>query len=903
MVTQRSKTPYSAEEISKAVVRLRRKLERYIHFPRTLMKLEAMWSMYMEVRSGSSWRVDAAETDQFLQAILRSSVGTLWCDRAQMLADELDERPECSGASPKVTMALIRVLAKFGDVQRVNAAVQKAEERHGLEWSADVTDYIETRVIAYARADLPKQAAEMLEKSNGRKAAAEQKGCTKPVHPYAVALRELMLAWTRGRDADRAWACLSQLLALGYGRATREWNAMLHVHAVDMRYRFHLLEQVLGRMRSSGVKYDAATYNIMMHGSLLRGLQARWKEWFHKMEKAGHTPNAVTFTTLLVQLAHSGQWSEALQVVRYMRQNNVAATAATTASVLSMERQRNRVNRVMSHFRRQVLKGGEIAVSEFTVVVAAILDSPKKWVSETALAIRCLEDRRISESAVVDALAARLPGIGTSRIPDRPLLSLLQDDAGRVAGTFMRGIQGTFPESEPRQLAVGAQRRSFVQTLNVVIRFLLRSHNWEQAEALMHTASEAQINTTEPHTLVSLLHWCSRSGHPQLPELKKQIAAASFVPPPALATAQLVSSIKSGDMATARVLFGQLEQQTRDFPSIRAFNAQLMYASATQDAELLESTWRKMESRGIMPDSTSHRTRIFCYSQMDNLLRTRRAYSDMLDYGNPPTFPAVSAMVRCCVRKGDMELALHVMRHAEHSHGTALNTTTYNYVLSRAGGSIDGMATMHGMFASMLRTSDERICSALSDVERAVEREKMRFADLRVLKAERDGLGSWLLRPAETRESSARLRRALAKWTTSRVANSAEPTLVDNEPHNASDATAPAADSPPPNATTFIIVMRASGQHAQWLRVVQAWEALASFNHRIDALATHRVHAATHRIAPFSRMVGWTALALTQLGRHDEAKTLWAAASETGVLSPSARKMGMEKTVRQLPVR
>ncbi|KAJ2359296.1 hypothetical protein IWW50_000018 [Coemansia erecta] len=905
IVTQRSKVPYSAEEIDKAVARLRYKLRRFIYYPRTYMKLEAMWSLYMEIRSASKWRTDAVETEQFLQAILRSSVGTMWCDRALLIVSEVQQQDGI--VSKELAMALIRVLSKFGDIVQVNTVVQKAICNHGTKWAAGLPDYIETLAIAFARADLPARAAEMLDKSDGRKAAAEKKGCTKPVPPYAVALREVMLAWTRCRDADRAWTCLSQLLSLGYGRATREWNAILHVHAEDMRYQYQLLEQVLVRMGEAGVQYDVATYNIMMHGCLLRGLQARWKDWFRKMELAGHTPDAVPFTALLVQLAHSGRWNEVLHVVRFMRQNKIATTAATTASVMSMERGRNHVNRVMSQFRRQVLKGGEIAVNEFTVVVAAILDSPKKWVSETALAIRCLEDRRIPESAVVDALAARLPGIGTSRIPDRPLLSLLQDDAGSVAGAFMRGIHGTFSESESgRALAVGARRRSFVLTLNVVIRFLLRGRNWEQAEALVSAANEAKIDTNTPQTLLSLLHWCASSGQGKSPELKKRILEASFVPPIVLPTAQLVSSIKGGDMSAAHALFEQLEKQVEDFPSIRAFNALLMYASAVQNADLLESKWRQMETRGVMPDATSHHTRIDLYSQMDNMLRTRRAYTDMLDYGYPPTYSTVNAMVRCCVRKGDMDLALHVIHHAEHSHGTSLNTTTYNYVMSRAGGTTGDLQLIRTMFDAMLGTSDERICCKLGDIVRDVEREKLRFADLRVLEDNKGRLGSWLLRPAENRESSARLRNALKSWITSRVTYSAEPTMFEpgaDSDSSAPEAGLPPADAPPPDATSFIIVIRANGQREQWLAVVRAWEALAEFNRRIDALAVQHPNARAHRIVPFSRMVGWVALALTKLGHSAEAKTLWAAAAKSGALSQNARETGMVKMIKQLLVR
>ncbi|KAJ2649036.1 hypothetical protein IWW40_003447 [Coemansia sp. RSA 1250] len=798
-------------------------------------------------------------------------------------------------------MALIRVFAKFGDVQLMNAAVNRAEVTHGLAWAGEIADYIETQAIALARADLPAQASATLERSQGYAAAAAQNGCTKPVPPYAIALREIMLAWTRSRNAGRAWSCLSELMALGYGRSAREWNALLGMHAKDMRYRYPLLEQVLARMRNANVKYSAATYNIMMHGCLLRGLQTRWKEWFDRMERDGFQHDSATFTTLLVQLTRSGQWSEALKVVHYMRRNKIATIPA---AVTNIERQRNRLEPVMRRFRHQVLKGGEISVGEFTAVVTAILDSPKRWATEAALAIRCLEDGRVAESAVVDALAARLPGIDSSGILDRPLLSLLQKDAGEVAESLLHGIQDAKLAHKP--LAIGAQRRSFMQTLNIVIRFLARGRSWKQVELLVQAASAADIDTSSPHTLVSLLHWYVRVGREQSPALQKHISAASFVPPSALATAKLIASTKAGDMAEAQKWFEQLEQQTASFPSLNAFNALLMFAAAVQDTAILESKWRQMEMCGIMPDATSHKTRIFCYSQTDNLLRTRRAYTDMLDFGYPPSVPAVSAMVRCCVRKGDLDLALCVMRHAERVYGTCLNTTTYNYVLSRLGQSGKGLRLMRAMFQSMLETPDDRLYSSQSDIERDIAREKLRFADLRILGEKKAGLGSWLLRPSpDHQKSSARFRRALVSWITSRAAYSADPIVFDDSTTTlgSSGDIAHTAVPPPPTATSFIIVMRASGKHGQWEDVMWAWKALGLFNQRVSALGAQHPQAQKHQIVPISRMVGWAALALVRLGHSEAAEHLWAEAAEAGTLSPSAYKQGMNAMINQLAVR
>ncbi|KAJ2763741.1 hypothetical protein IWQ56_004744, partial [Coemansia nantahalensis] len=385
-----------------------------------------------------------------------------------------------------------------------------------------------------------------------------------------------------------------------------------------------------------------------------------------------------------------------------------------------------------------------------------------------------------------------------------------------------------------------------------------------------------------------------------------QLTQATFAPPPAALIAQLVSSIKGGDLAAARAHYEALEAAADGLPSTRVFNALLMYAAAVPDCALLEVTWQRMAQRGIVPDAASHHTRLFCHSRRDDLLRTRRAYAEMLDYGQPPTLPAVSALVRCCVRAGDLDLALQVVRHAERDHGTALNATTYNYVLQCALHRRGHVADARRLFVAMLRTPDARLCSDDSAVAQRVAAEKLRFQDLRLLDgraaAATAGPFPWSI---EDQLSSARMRRALVDWLTAREAFSAEPTM--GGAHGAEPAPGPGrcdpADAPPPTGTTFLIMMRASGQQRQWADVLAVWGAMLVFNRRIDRLAPRHLSAEAHRVAPFSRMVGWAARALVGLGRPGDARAAWAAGVAGGFVSPAAQQLGMDEMLRRLPLR
>ncbi|KAJ2612610.1 hypothetical protein H4S08_002619 [Coemansia sp. RSA 1365] len=954
----------------------------------------------MEIRASSKWRIDEVELIQFLKAILKVSRETFWSERAQILVDEEVTR-SAAPVSADVIMALIRVYAKFGDVQAIGRTVKRAVKTLGTEWAAEQEDYIETRAIAYARADLPDIAAKALDMSGDYIASVSEanstdlprssakkphgptdnlKDAAKRTPPYVMALIELLLAWTRRREVSKAWECMSQLLSKGYGKSARAWNGLLHMHAKDVRYRYELLEEAISRMNSAGVEEDAATYNIMMHGSLLRGLTMKWKEWYQRMGEAGYKASAVTYTTLFTQLGRNGQWNEALNVLRTMRRANVQIPSTTTASVMSMERQRNRSDRVMKQFRDRIVKGNIVTASEFAVAMSVALDSPKRWTSEIALAIRCLEEGRISESAVVDAMAARLPGINVSRISHRPLLHLLQRDPEHVSTSFAAGIYkaaGLFSElngfdnsgvlsgsddsasnsamdgDNSAYLAVDERRKSYAHTLNVVIQFLVREGNLRQAEALIQAAHEAKIDTGTPHTLISLLHAYMRADIRQAGEksdvadnqgvrvaedsqgyrvaadskayriavdnerdrvvavdkLGDRVAAATFVPPTVLPIAQLVMSIGRKDMVAAKEYFEQLERSVDDFPSIRAFNAMLQYASAQRDCELLETKWRQMGELGILPDAKSHETRIFCHSQSDDLLRTRRAYTDMLDYANPPTYRAVCDMVRCCTRNSQVDLAVHVMRHAENMHGTSLNTTTYNYVLSRVASLWRYAELTRGMFYEMVHTADARICYQISDIAREVESERLRFVDLRLVRERTAPLGCYLMRPADERPPPAKLRRALVSWITSRANFSAEPTIFD--PENVSKIEKSGAsrslslhepDAPPPDRTTFIIVMRAYGQNGRWEEVLDAWNLLLRFNASVDRLKPTHPQVVRLRVVPSSRVIGWAALALVKLGRAPEAEALWNSAVVDGFIPQSYQKVGMYAMLQRLPV-
>ncbi|KAI9500073.1 hypothetical protein BX070DRAFT_66005 [Coemansia spiralis] len=898
----------------KAVYRLRRKLRRFLLRPRTPAKLDAMWELYALIKRSSDWRVGEDELALFLGAILRAGNTAVWCRRAKELSAEAASKG--GGVGPSATMSLLRVCAKFGDLQGFNQVADRASSLLLLAQG----DFHATKAIAYARADLPAQAEQSLPEAqllslqalaSQAHAARSPGGKPRPVPPGVLALREILLSWTRRRGIEQAWATMDRLLKLGYGRAPREWNALLHMHSLDARYKYSLLEQVLARMADSGVRPDRSTYNIMMHACLLRGLQARWKDWLKRMELAGLKPDSHTLAALASQLAGTGQWSEALSVLAAIKRGG--HTVQTVVRMTIAQRQKG-AGAVMRMFRDNVVRGRPVSAHEFTLVAAAALDCPALWASEIALLLQCLETQRVEESAAVDAMAARLPGLSLcaqKAAACRPLLQALQQDGPEAAaGELLESLRsGDVSRGAAARLAAGdARRASFARMLNVVAQTLLQRGRVEQAERLICAAEEAQIDTGMPHTLLALIY---HAPQPAPTELASSLEPSTLLHPTAAPTALLVACIRRREMSAAQAHFRRLEELVDSHPSLRAFNAMFMYARAMHDPRALERKWRQLEAKRIVPDMASHRTRIFCHAYSDDLLHTRRAYTDMLDFGYPPTPAVVGAVVRCCVRQSDVSLALTVMRHAEHEHGVALRTATYNYVLSRAAGIARHRHVVARVFLAMLRAPADETAGAPDDVAGRVVAERLRLADLRVVRPR----GASPAADRDTRE----LRRALAHWLTSRAAFSAAPTLFDPaEARDQVDMVADAEDKarlakiqrkqdsrqsskahagarpPPPDATTFIIVMRAFGQRGQWARVVEAW----------DAMHRHNKRASKHaKVAPFSRMIGWVALALVRLGCDGDARELWESAAESGVLSPEARELGMDQMLSRLPKR
>ncbi|KAJ2103388.1 hypothetical protein GGI09_000697 [Coemansia sp. S100] len=847
--------PFSpGEQVDKAIFRLRRKLRRFVLHPRTEGKLEAMWTLYAGIKRSTSWRINDHELAQFLRAILRAGVGMAWYRRAEDLAAE-------SELGSDATMALLRVHAKYGDTHKFEMRAREAKRVLGEDWAAGHGDYVETRAVAYARADLPARAQAIVDQA--------PRGSSR-----CLALVEILMAWARARKVDLAWAALSQLQALGCGLEMRGWNALLHMHAVDERYKMDLVEEVHRRMVRAGAVADRATFNILMHAALVRGWQARWQHWHKRMEAAGFAADAYTHTALAAALIDAGRWAEAARVIRHMRSTGIAPTPATAVAAMQMQRRRSRVVVVMARFRQAVSRGSVIEPHDFTQVAGEALADPKGWVAEIALLIRCLEEGRVAASPAVDALAAHLPGLSAEAMASRPLLYALCNDPAKAGRALVAGLSA--PDSIGPSLIVGEHRKSYADTLNAVVRSLLRCGSLRQAEQLVHAAHRAQIDTESV--------------------LETSDALATMV-------ADFVSAGRLDDAAPHAA---RLDRLVETSPSVRAFNALLRYASANSDASAVESTWRRMGAAGVGADAGCHRARIACHAWAGDLLSTRRAYSDMLDDGYAPHAAAVAAVVLCCVRASNVGLALTVVRHAER-HGCAVSTDTYNMIMSRCVSMPFYHRRIDRMFAGMLTTPDDVLYRDANDVTRDVERLRATFSDLRRVPARGPRhLTGWLTTDDYGTE---RTRRALVAWLTSAAVYPAAPTLTDPSVRKVGASEAPVAVapaempvllSPPPNATTFIIVMRFYGQNRRWRGVLRAWDALDEFNARVSKLAAKHPFAERHRVTPFSRMIGWAARALVETGRPEDARALWDRAARDGTLSDNARALGMEHMLKTL---
>ncbi|KAJ2777710.1 hypothetical protein GGI15_004416 [Coemansia interrupta] len=891
LVARAANQPYSASEIEAAAARLRRRLQQLAVSKRTVKRLESLWQLYNEIRRSCAWRMSAVEVEQFLRVILRVGRGVVWGERASELV-----RAHRHVLNPAVAMWLLRILARSGDVQRFDEACGMCDRALGPGWAADDEEYLANRAILYAKADLPAHAARVLEEFPGDiapQSAAER------LSTRVLAMSELLLAWTRAQNAEKAWETISRLLVLGYGRKTREWNGLLHMHAVDLRYRFDLLDEVLSRMQQAGVAYDMATYNIMMHASLLRGDQRRWREWLARMEQAGIQPNGYTCVAVARQLAVGGRWAEARAALEKMPaecgEGDEEPRGARAAVLTSIGELTNQIPGIMQRFREAVLAGGDVIPAvQFAAVCAAALACPAVWAAEIALLARCLEAGRVEQSAVVDAVAQRLPGLDRARVRGRPLL---QSELGDVARAFMDDLRDPARlGAEGLRFVPGAERRSYAQAVGAVIRGLLRGGMEQRAVELLRASEGAGVAAGSPATLLALLQHCTEQPR----DLASRIASTTFALPTAAAASALLRRLDAGDLGAAQEEFARLERLVEQYPSVRAFNALLAFARDSGDPALLERKWRQMAAAGVLPNAMSHVTRITCYSQQDDQLRTRRAYTDMLEHGYPPTYAAVNALVRCCVRTGAVALALTVMRHAEGEHAVSLNVTTYNYVLSRLSSLPRMHVRMRRMFDAMRGTAEERLVRPLADVDvvRRVRAEREGIEEMHVVSALRTGVGGRIL--AEEDRSKDAVRDALVEWMTSREACSAEPTLLETESSLSAAGSGQTAHPPAPNATTFIILVRMHGKRREWTEVLRTWDALLAFNRRMELVGRRHAFARTLAVVPFGRLVAWVILALYQVGRWQEAQELWDRALKEGYLGQTAVDKGMKAMMEHL---
>ncbi|KAJ1878985.1 hypothetical protein LPJ66_011783, partial [Kickxella alabastrina] len=444
-----SRRTSTASELSAATRRLQRKIRRFHLRPRTCARLEAMWAAHVQLRASGHWTPTDPERTAFLRAILRSGAGVEWSARAQSLvhADQSD---------PAMRLALLRVLAKLGDVHAFDS-VARARPMPPSE------DAVCARAILYARADLPSQAARVLQDTPHALPPS-----ARPPPVRAQAMREILLAWTRARSPEHAWAMASELLARGYGRSAREWNALLQMHARDPRYRHGLLCQILDRMQAAGVAMDGEAYGTMLRGAVLRGDTAAWREWRGRMQRAGFAMDRATRAAVAAALARGGRWAEA------------RAYAAPRP------------------LARRALAAGPVCAHAF--VQAATAHAALR-AADAALLLRALGEGRVEESAAVDAVARRLPRVEALRC-GRPLLG-----SGIVAGArALAGALGPERVADPAGLVVGnGRRKSFALTVNALARTLLREGHGAPANELLDAARAASIFVDHPHTLTARL--------------------------------------------------------------------------------------------------------------------------------------------------------------------------------------------------------------------------------------------------------------------------------------------------------------------------------------------------------------------------------------------------------------
>ncbi|KAJ2889388.1 hypothetical protein IWW38_004742, partial [Coemansia aciculifera] len=550
-----------------------------------------------------------------------------------------------------------------------------------------------------------------------------------------------------------------------------------------------------------------------------------------------------------------------------MRECRVAPTPATAVSAMQILRRRSRTAAVMARFRQAAASCQLVSAHEFTQAASVVLDDPGAWRGGAALLVRCLELGHVPHSAAVDALAVRLPGLSAKAAESRPLLQALRADPAQAADRLASELSSLTDDQEIGSgLAVGDQRKSYAETVHAVVRLLLRSGSLRQAEQLAAAAGRAQIGGDRR-------------------EREPDVVAALVV--------GLVAAGRLGEAATAAA---RLDRLVADRPSARAFGALVQFASASGDVSAVEAAWRQMSAAGIDGDGGAHRSRITCFAASGDLLRTQRAYADMLYAGHAPRASAVAALVRCAVRAGAVGLALAAVRDAEMS-GCRVASASYNYILSRCVSISSQHARFGALLEAMLSTPDTRLVRSVS-------------APLTVHHLPPPGrtrsLAAWL-EEADHRVVA----RRLVSWLTSRAAYPGVDAGVrkvgdeEEEKGKEEDTRSPhphpsPSPPPPPTATTFIIALRFYGQNRRWADVLRVWDALAAFNRRISQLQEENPPAERHRVVPFSRMIGWVALALVETGRLGEARALWEAAANDGTLSANACDCGMDYMLQKL---
>lgn len=302
---------------------------------------------------------------------------------------------------------------------------------------------------------------------------------------------QLVLAYSRVNDPDRALQTLQDLIASGLDAPLSALNATLYGYARrgDVRTTFNLFSQLV-EGAFPGLQPNANSWNALVLVAANARDPVSTEGVIEQMKEGGIAPTRQTWTTLMSAYVASGQWRQVLSVFRYLDQQTHPLLKPDTAAVNVMLRAcvlaAVPAEKVLRLFQAHISRGFRPDMKTYTLVMQSVCAAGLMDVAEELFLV--LDKQAVFGRGSVKSAFKLPPSLGAIA-PDQHIFASL------IGGYIRSGQAGKARILLSEMRARGIKPNSV--TIAVVLGARLVSHRERLQDYTVHGVRSVLQQTRE----------------------------------------------------------------------------------------------------------------------------------------------------------------------------------------------------------------------------------------------------------------------------------------------------------------------------------------------------------------------------------------------------------------------